>query len=117
MLAKHSKHQHSNLVPQHSNLKMADIDYDSFMTQLHESEDCHSLAKKYVTPEVAEKFKGSKTKLEGTLAHCIKPGMFDNFSSDNDSFILLLRKSNMQLQYFHYTVNFDFGIVGIVWYF
>ena len=59
---------------------MADIDYDSFMTQLHEAEDCHSLAKKYVTPEVAEKFKGSKTKLGGTLAHCIKPGMLNSLT-------------------------------------
>nr|BAE16970.1 hypotaurocyamine kinase [Siphonosoma cumanense]BAE54374.1 hypotaurocyamine kinase [Siphonosoma cumanense] len=53
---------------------MAAIDYDGFMKKLHDAKDCHSLAKKFVTPEAAKKFKDKKTKLGGTLAHCIKPG-------------------------------------------
>ena len=54
------------------------IDYDEFMKMLHDAEDCHSLAKKYCTPEMAKKYKGKRTKLGGTLAHCIKPGKFDH---------------------------------------
>ena len=53
---------------------MAEIDYDGFMKKLFDAKDCHSMAKKYCTPEAAKKFKGVKTKLGGTLAHCIKPG-------------------------------------------
>ena len=53
---------------------MADIDYDAVMKDLHNAKDCNSLAKKYVTPEIAKKYKGIKTKLGGTLAHCVKPG-------------------------------------------
>ena len=54
---------------------MAEFDYDALMEKLIKADDCHSLAKKYCTPEMAKKYKNVKTKLGGTLAHCIKPGM------------------------------------------
>ena len=34
-----------------------------------------SLMKKYLTPEVYEKYKDKKTSLGGTLAHCINSGI------------------------------------------
>ena len=54
---------------------MTDIDYDFIMKELYNAKDCQ-LAKKFVTPEIAEKYKGVKTSFGGTLAHCVKPGLF-----------------------------------------
>ena len=57
---------------------------------LHES-NATSLLKKHLTPEVYAKLKDKKTKLGGTLAHCI--------SSGEMTFIILFQLQDSQKQY------------------
>ena len=51
-------------------------DLEAMFKKLNESEECKSLLKKHLTKEIFEKVKDKKTALGGTLADCIRSGMF-----------------------------------------
>lgn len=51
------------------------LDFEQKFTAMHESNECNSLLKKYLTQEIFDMLKGKETSVGSTLSDCIRSGL------------------------------------------